>query len=181
MLKRIFFYFIILMGIVACKEDDPISRRYPCRFYFYYEPHPTSLIFSAYRSPGMYVYVYSTVESNGRRHVCVQTNDKNTTFEDNVISGEKELRAPYMLGARNDLGLILGCTNFSGPVAYDRVCPNCDALTPLHWTGNRQQMECPSCKRTYDLETGAILSGDNGHALLRYGINFDGSRLSVGN
>jgi hypothetical protein len=167
--------------LLACKEDDPISRRYPCRFFFYHEPHSTSLIFSAYNAPGMYVYVYTTVETNGRRHVWAQSNDGKMPTEDNVISTDIELRAPYMLGARNDLGLILGRTNFSGPTAYDRVCPNCEGLTPLHWTGNRQQVECPRCKRTYDLETGVILSGDRGDALLRYGINFDGNRLSVGN
>lgn len=173
---------ILLLTMLACSEDDPISRRHPCRFFFYYEPHPTSLIFSAYRSAGMYVYVYTKTESNGRRHVYVQSNDGKTPLEDNIIATDIELQAPYMLGANNEIGLILGCTNFNGPRAYDRICPNCETTQSLHWKeSNRQQVECPKCKRVYELETSNIVSGADGEPLMRYNINFDGNRLTVGN
>jgi len=61
------------------------------------------------------------------------------------------------------------------------VCPNCSMLQPLRWHANRQQVQCPACQRVYELETGAISSGADGDALLRYNISLDGTRLSVGN
>ena len=183
MLKRhtLFIITALLMGFLACTEEDLISRRYPCRFYFYQEPHPTSLIFAAYRSPGAYVYVYSQIDNTGRRHVYVQSNDGKTPLEDNVISTDLELKAPYVLGANNEMGLIVGCTNFNGPAAYDRTCPNCATRQPLSWATNRQQVRCNKCLRTYSLDTGGIVEGDDGDALMRYNISFDGSRLYVGN
>lgn len=181
MLKRLFLLLTVLLAVASCQEDDPISRRYPCRFYFYYEPHPTSIIFSSIRSAGMYVYAYTKVEGNGRRHVYAQSNDGKTPVEDNVITTAIEQKAPFLLGANSEIGLIIGCTNFNGPTAYDRTCPNCATLQPLSWSGNRQQVNCKRCSRTYDLETGAIVTGTKGDPLLRYGVVFDGNRLSVGN
>lgn len=172
---------VFLSCLTACKEDDPISRRHPCRFYFYYQPHPTSLIFSAYKSAGMYVYVYTKTESNGMRHVLVQSNDSRSTLEDNLITTDLEKMAPYSLGASNSVGLIIGCTNFSGPTAFDRTCPNCYGSQPLEWSTNRQQVTCSHCHRIYDLETSSIVEGAEGEALMRYIINFDGNRLSVTN
>ena len=181
MLKRALCSLLLVLGFVACAEDDPISHRYPCRFFFYFEPHPTSLIFAAYRSAGMYVSVRTAVENNGKRHVYVQSNDGRTE-EDNLITTDIEMQAPYMLGASNTVGLIVGSTNFSGPVAYDRTCPNCATHQPLYWNeANRQQVECTKCKRTYELETGGIVGGSHGDVLLRYNISFDGNRLAVGN
>lgn len=175
--------FLLMMPSSCKKEDDVISRRYPCRFQFYAEQHPTSIIFSACKSPGSYVYIYTKVLANGVRHVYAQSNDEKTPTEDNIISTDKELNyTAYLLGANNEIGLIVGCTNFNGLAAYDRTCPNCTGMRPLGWSSqNRQQVFCNACKRTYDLETGAITTGSKGDALLRYGCNFDGARLNVGN
>ncbi len=181
MLRILTLLLVMLMGATSCTEDSSISRRYPCRFYFYHDPHPTSLVFSAYKAVGMYVYVYTKVENGGRRHVYVQSNDSKTPLEDNVIATDVELQAPYMLGANSQIGLILGCTNFSGPCAYDRICPNCPMLQAMGWAANRQHVQCPKCSRVYDLESGSIVSGGEGEPLLRYNINFDGIRLQVWN
>jgi len=63
MLKRLFLIaMVVLTALTACKENETISRRYPCRFHFYREMHPTSLMFSAYSSPGTYVFVWTKIE-----------------------------------------------------------------------------------------------------------------------
>jgi nitrite reductase/ring-hydroxylating ferredoxin subunit len=184
--KTIFFSIplsmLLCLLLSACKGDDPISRTNPCAFYFYYEPHPTSLIFSAYRSPGMFVYVWSEVETNGRRHIYVESNDGKSEIEDNIVTTAIEQQSPCIMGVSNQIGLIVGCTNFNGPTAFDRSCPNCLTHVPLTWyESNRQHVVCEKCKRRYDLNTGTLVSGAAGEALMRYIIQFDGRRLHVGN
>ena len=175
-----FFNFSILF--TSCEDaTDYISHRYPCRFIFDETQHPTSLLFAAVKSPGTYVYVTTT--GDGRttlRHVYVTLNDGRTPTEDNVIRTDRENYSAYQLGASNDIGLFIGCTNFNGPTAYDRACPNCAALQPLNFSGNRQQVTCAKCQRSYDLETGA--STTDGEALMRYAINYyNGQRVTVSN
>ena len=174
--------FCLLAILMACDADDIVSRRYPCFFVFSYEQHSTSLLFAAARSAGTYVYV--TASGDGKttaRHVYVTSNDGKTPREDNIIGTDKENYTSFLLGASNDIGLFVGMTNFNGLWAYDRSCPNCSNLQPLDFTGNRQQVMCSRCQRTYDLETGSIVSGDNGNALMRYFCSFDGSLLRVWN
>ena len=168
--------------LAACAAEDIISRRYPCSFVFNYEHHPTSLLFAAAQNPGTYVYV--TTKGDGKasvRHVYVNSNDGKTPQEDNVISTDIENYTSYSLGASNSIGLFIGTTNFNGLWAYDRACPNCSSLQAMNWTGNRQQVICPRCQRTYELETGAIISGDEGSSLMRYYCSFDGSILRAWN
>ena len=173
---------IVLVGLASCSEDDPISRRYPCRFVFVKEQHPTSIIFSACQSPGSYVFVTTKVDAKKVRHVYAQSNDGKTPTEDNLIATDREANyTGYLLGASNDIGLIMGLTNFNGLAAFDRICPNCATLHALDWAGNRQKVACKKCQRTYDLETGAIVAGGSGDALLRYVCNYNGLQLSVGN
>jgi hypothetical protein len=174
----------IVLLLTACdKAEDLVSRRNPCRFYFYYEQHPTSLLFSAFKSAGMWVFV--STDGDGyktERHVYVQANSSNAQIEDNVVRTDIERRAPYMLGASNQIGLIAGRTNFNGPWAYDRICPNCEGMHPLNWNKtNRQHVDCMECKREYDLETGNIVSGNRGEGLLRYNFAFDGSIAKIYN
>jgi nitrite reductase/ring-hydroxylating ferredoxin subunit len=175
---------LALTVIVLCScadTDDWISRRYPGRrFFFFYEEHPTSLLFAAYKSPGMYVYVYTKI-NHGVRHVYVQSNDARMLPEDNAITTERESRAPYFVGANSEIGLIVGCSFFNGALAFDRICPNCTGYQPLAWAENAQHVKCAKCKRTYDLGTGAIVDGEKGEVLMRYGIAFDGTKLYVGN
>jgi len=178
------FFLIFLISILfSCdKATDTISRRYPCRFIFDGQQHPTSLVFAAVKSPGTYVYVTTT--GDGRttaRHVYVTLNDGKTPREDNVIRTDRENYSAFQLGASNDIGLFIGCTNFNGPVAYDRACPNCVSLTALDFAGNRQQVHCSKCNRTYDLETSAIITGGEGEPLMRYAVTYNGTILTVGN
>ena len=172
----------LLTILMACDADDIVSRRYACRFVFSYEHHSTSLLFAAAKSAGTYVYVTTTGDGKTAvRHVYVTSNDSKTPREDNIISTDKENYASYQLGASNSVGLIIGLTNFNGLWAYDRCCPNCSNLQPLDFTGNRQQVGCQKCGRTYELETGNIISGNDGEALMRYYCSFDGSLLRAWN
>ena len=168
--------------LTSCEAEAPVSRNYICRFVFSYQQHPTSLLFAAAQNPGTYVYV--TTKGDGKasvRHVYVNSNDGKTPQEDNVISTDLENYTSYSLGASNSIGLFIGTTNFNGLWAYDRACPNCSSLQAMNWTGNRQQVICPRCQRTYELETGAIISGDEGSSLMRYYCSFDGSILRAWN
>ena len=168
--------------LIACEADDIVSRRHPCNFVFSYEQHSTSLLFAAARNAGSYVYV--TTSGDGKtsaRHVYVTSNDGKTPREDNIIATDKENYTTFQLGANNNIGLFIGLTNFNGLWAYDRVCPNCGGSQALDFTGNRQQVACGKCQRTYDLETGGIISGSDGDALMRYFCSFDGSLLRAWN
>ena len=179
---RNYLIFAIPLLLSCEKVDDLVSRRYPCRFLFDGQQHPTSLLLAAVKSPGTYVYVTTT--GNGQtavRHVYVTSNDGKTPREDNIIRTDRENYSTYQLGASNDIGIFVGCTNFNGPVAYDRACPNCTSLTALDFSGNRQQVSCPKCSRSYALETGAIIEGSDGDALMRYVVSYNGTILTVGN
>lgn len=171
------------LALAACDDaTDFISHRYRCHFIFDVQQHPTSLLVAAVKSPGAYVFVTTTGDGkNSVRHVYVTSNALNTPQEDNLIRTDRENYSTYLLGARNDIGLIVGCTNFNGMTAYDRACPNCTSLTALSFAGNRQQVECKHCGRTYDLETGAIVDGNNGEPLMRYIVKYNGQQIYVNN
>lgn len=115
-----------------------------------------------------------------------------------ILSTAKENYANYTyLGAGNDPkdarknGFIMGLTNFSGPVAWDRQCPNCleqygGTNYPLEWTGNRQSVICDKCKRIYSLENGTITSGGKSKSdkpLMQYRVTYggQGTDIYVGN
>ena len=171
-----------LLFLSSCEAEAPVSKKYVCRFVFSYKEHATSLLFAAAQNPGTYVYV--TTKGDGKtsvRHVYVNSNDGKTPQEDNIISTDLENYSSYVLGASNSIGLFIGTTNFNGLWAYDRACPNCSNLQAMNFTGNRQQVICPRCQRTYELETGAIISGDEGSSLMRYYCSFDGSLLRAWN
>ena len=128
----------------SCQAEAPVSRKYNCQLVFYYDQHPTSLLFAAARSAGAYVYVTSSGDgSSSFRHIYVTSNDGKTPREDNVIGTEIEKRAACILGASNSIGIIVGMTNFNGLWAYDRSCPNCASLQAMDWKGNRQQVAVP--------------------------------------
>jgi len=171
-----------VLTVMACEGDYPYSRRYPCHFLLKYQTHQTSLAFSAVQTPGTYVSVTTTGDGrNTVRHVYVTSNDGKTPVEDNVIRNDDENYRTFQLGRSNSVGLIVGCTNFNGPVAYDRSCPNCTALKALEYCRNRQHVSCEACGRTYMLDTGGVVDGERGEPLMRYECRFDGAWLSVTN
>ncbi len=168
---------------VGCKnEDSSISREDRCSFTFSYEDHRTSTLFVAVQNPGCYVFVSTKGDGkNTVRHVYVVSNEEGAEVEDNIIRTAPENNLEYRLGANNEIGLIVGCTNFNGLCGYDRTCPNCTVLRALQWTGNRQKVTCKECKRTYDLETAAVIEGAGGSPLKRYYCAFNGIAVRVWN
>lgn len=186
--------FIWAWVLGACGAENSISRKYPCQFIFKTQYHTGTSIETALNNQGNYTFV-SAKKVNGAWHIYSILNDGKNHTEDIALTLATENYANYSyLGAGNDTkdatknGFILGMTNFNGPVAWDRQCPNCitqynSTNFPLEWTGNRQSVACSKCYRTYALETGAITSGDKGEALMRYNVSYAGigSILTVGN
>ena len=177
--------FLILLS--SCSGDSPVSRRYPCHFTFHTEWHPASMIFAALNTNNYYVsismsvyhgaYVVTTSDPNGKKESITLTNDiENLAYNSGIYLGA---------GGTNG-SIILGHTNFNGYVAWDGQCPNCatgyTTKYPLQWTDNTTVVRCNNCHRTYSLETGAILSGNNGERLMQYVVSLSpGGVLGVGN
>jgi len=189
--------FICILMLGACDAENSISTQYPCQFIFRTIYHPGTSIETALNGPGTYTQI-SAKKINGAWNIYSTLNDGKNQTETIVLSTAKENYANYTyLGAGNDTkdakknGFILGCTNFSGPVAWDRQCPNCiqqysGTNYPLEWTGNRLSVICNKCHRTYSLENGTITNGGQGKddkSLMQYRVAYNGigSILTVGN
>lgn len=174
MLKTIRNILLLCTAVVltACNAEEMINRDYLCRFSLDTQLHPGSNLEAAVGGVGTFVWVtYSRENGIGCFHVHSYNSSEEetillTTAEENMIS--------YNLGAYN--GIFIGSTNFNGPWAYDRQCPNCLSETglmkyPLTWV-NKQPMkvECANCKRVYSLETGASETG--GLRLMTYYVSY---------
>lgn len=187
-MKNTFLYVIglVMLFLTSCDAENSISTKYACKFVFYTQYHAGTSIETALNNVGNYVFV-SAKQVKGAWHIYATLNDGKNNTEDIALTTAKENYVSYSnLGANN--GFILGLTNFSGAVAWDRQCPNCIAQYsgvdyPLQWTGNRQSVKCSKCGRTYSLETGGITEGNKGDMLMRYQVSYAGigSILSVGN
>jgi len=188
---------IALQSLSSCDAENSISTRYPCKFVFNTNLHPGTDMETALNGSGIYAMV-SAKKGNGAWIIYTTLNDGKSHTNQITLTTAKENYADYnYMGAGKNAkdatknGFILGKTNFSGYIAWDRQCPNCITQNgstnfPLEWTGNRQSVICEKCKRVYSLETGAITSGGQGkedEALMRYQVSYGGigSILKVGN
>lgn len=178
---------VVSLLLCACGADDLYHSDYACRFVFNTQYHPGTSIETALNSPGVYTML-SASKVGGVWHIYSTLNDGQDKTDDIQLNTAKENYADYSdLGAAN--GIIIGHTNFSGLVAWDRQCSNClraygGLRYPLSWAGtNRQSVACANCSREYSLETGAITKGEAGISLFRYRISYAGigSVVSVGN
>ena len=83
-----------------------------------------------------------------------------------------------MLGLDNGRGFIIGRSAWrsDNPYVFDRVCPNCykehrDTKYVLNFTNNKDEVKCGTCKRTYSLINGGLVTaGENGDKLFRYRV-----------
>ncbi len=188
---------LCLYSLTACDAESRISTRYPCQFIFRTNYHPGTSIETALNNMGTYTMI-SAQKMNGAWNIYSTPNDGKNHTETIILSTAKENYANYSyLGAGKDPkdakknGFILGLSNFNGPVAWDRQCPNCitqygGTNYPLEWTGNRQSVICNKCQRTYSLENGIITTGRQGkndEPLMQYQVTYQGigSILTVGN
>lgn len=178
---------MMVLLLSACGGDSTVSRRYPCHFTFHTEWHPASMIVTALNS---YNYFVSISMSTYHGAYVVNTTDSRNASESITLTNELENLAfsgGIYLGAGGTGGnIILGRTNFNGYVAWDGQCPNCvtDYSTKyrLHWTDNATVVRCDNCKRSYSLETGAIVEGNKGDRLMQYIVSYaPNSVLGVGN
>ncbi len=179
----------VLAVLLSGCADDPISRKYPCRFLFYTQWHPTSIIVSALSGYNEFVRISMGLQGGGGAYVVNVTNSQGKT-ESNRLTNELENRfftSGVYLGAGGSMGaILLGQTNFNGYIAWDALCPNCTASYStkylLQWTDNATQVKCSSCNRTYSLETGNILNGAEGESMMRYIVTYvQGVSVQVGN
>lgn len=172
-----------LIILVSCGAEDSISRKFPCQFTFQTQNHSGNTLETALNGLGTYTFVSASYK-NGTWHVYSTPNDGKGNTEDIPITVETEKRITSLtnLGANN--GIIIGHTNFNGPVAYDRQCPNCinqygGTNYPLDWDNdNRQKVTCKKCHRTYNLEYGSC-EGE-GDRLMQYIINYSDNDRGTG-
>ena len=166
---------VCCMLIFACDTENQYSTKYRCSFYFDTAKHPTSILTRSLSNPGMWVFV-SVQQKQGVNHVMVSPNSGNKNDDEDIaMTTEIENnRINYNnLGANN--GIIVGCSNFNGIMAYDRMCPHClekSKDSPLEWDDNKQQVRCKACKLTYMLETGNCTTEKL--LLLKYKVAYGG-------
>ena len=178
----------------SCDAENSISTAYPCRFVFNANLHPGTSIETALNGAGTYTII-TTKSVNGIWHIYSTLNDGRNKTEDIAITTATEKYINYSsLGANN--GIIIGSNGFgsfddSAYSAWDRQCPNCikqygGTNYPLNWnTEFRQNVDCAKCKRTYSLNTGAVVSGGQkgDKPLMGYRVVYDkqNQRITVGN
>lgn len=185
-LKRCLTLAAALLTATSCNEELTFSRDYRVAFRFYTVYHPASVLTRCVDNPGMFCIVKSQLRGSVF-HLLVTANDMQTT-DDIAITSELETRllSEQYMGANN--ALIVGCSLFDGPKAYDGQCPVClrdkrGINYPLAFTGDGQTVECTKCKRTFNLRAeGAPNDGsEDGKALLQYPITVSGQYFQVRN
>ena len=177
------------VALLAGCAADPVSRKYPCRFMFYTQWHPTSMVVSAMSAYNDFVRISVGLQGGGGAYV-VNVADRRGNTESNRLTNDLEnyvFKSGIYMGAGGSVGAVLaGRTNFNGRVAWDAMCPNCtvsySSKYGLQWTDNATQVKCASCQRTYSLETVNILSGAEGESLMPYYLTYiEGVSLQIGN
>lgn len=188
-MKKLLIFLVLPVVLLAGCASDPISRKYPCRFMFYTQWHPTSMVVRALSGYNDFVRVSVGLQGGGGAYV-VNVSDRQGHTESNRLTNDMEnypFKSGIYMGAGGSMGaVLLGRTNFNGRVAWDVMCPNCtvsySTQYQLRWTDNATQVKCPSCQRIYSLETGNILNGAEGHSLLRYIVTYvEGVSVQLGN
>lgn len=188
-MKHMFLGLLATLLLTTCGESR-ISRSYPCKFVLYTQYHNPSKVLTAITSAVYPVKVSVYKSSKGAYTVEMNSQDGKNNPERQAMTVQMEVYAyqgGIYLGANNS---IIVCQNSydARPVAYDGMCPNCistyaDTDFPLSWTAVAMQVRCPKCGRTYDLNTGSIVSGSKGDRLMEYAVSYDQSRqrLYIGN
>lgn len=154
----------------------------PCRFVFNMNRHLISpALQSAVGGRGVYCKVTTTIKG-GASYFHFQTNDG---LEDDVPFIEEDKRMTLILGSNG--ALWFGFSNidtdnngqpvFYEPVfyAYDAECPNCFDPSAIPVRSHPLQVAstgiatCPTCHRTYNMNTGGNRQdGDPGAPLRRF-------------
>ena len=165
--------------LLSCTADDSrYTTDYTCAFAFDTKLHVTSMLTRALDNPGMFVAV-DVAKERGVFKLSMEQNN-GTDRETVYLTTEEENRRIGNVGANS--GLIVGCTSFNGPAAFDRQCPECLASHttrsfPLAWADNGRAVTCATCKRVYQLNYNG--SAGDGKRLIEYRVRYDDTLLVV--
>ncbi len=159
--------------LISCEAESYISRKYACSFRLYTEYHTTCMLVESLDQPQTFVKVsLSSLNGGYRMNATNQQNKSETIILSNEIEKQYYSNMGINLGAKNLI--IIGQTTFYGIQAFDGTCPNCSNTPELSWVEKSAKVKCNQCQRVYDLNTSAILEGENGDALMRYYVGYQG-------
>lgn len=172
-----------VLSLCACdKAEEEYSRDYPCAFAFNTQLHATSMLARVLDNPGSFVRVDVRM-TQGIHRLTISSNN-GTDKEEIPITTDRENYRIGNVGAANSI--IVGCSVFNGPCAYDSQCPNCivtgggtGTSIMLTWTNGGQAVTCGKCKRNYELNYDGRPT--DGRPLMRYRVGFNGSEITVHN
>ena len=149
----------LCLTATSCGDSESMYCRYPCRFVFNPATHASSAaLLTTVGTPGTFCTV-SRVTKGGASYYHFVTTDG---ISDDVIFTMEDQRSTVLIGLNN--AIVFGYGNVDDPpvlYAYD--------------------MECPTCHRQYNLNTGGnVVGGDPGKQLSRYRAHYaPGGVLSV--
>lgn len=170
--------------LVSCTADQSeYEHSYRCYFTFNTMYHNTSVLKACVNpfSSGQWATVRKE-ELNGVRHIYVSL--YGSKEEDNRITTAEETRQSCMLGANN--GLVIGCSTLNNGelYAFDLCCPKCldeSIYKMMTWDKSGQNVKCPRCGRSYNLNNGGFEDTGKEGKLMRYHAYFNGTVLTVTN
>ena len=173
----------VVQTIVVTQAGDGYYG-YQCSFLFDTQLHPkpcqlTSIIVN----PGHFCKVEASLEK-GIRHIKTTRNYDGAT-EDVLLSTDRENQYRCVLGANNCI--IIGTSSYDNVlIAYEGQCSNCleqygGTSYPMSWQYGGTQLHCNKCDRTYDVNSGTVVSEGGGRRLYRYLASFDGLFIRVWN
>lgn len=176
---------LAVASLCSCdKAEETYGSNYPCAFSFDTRLHPTSLLTRVMDNPGSFVRV-DVRKTQGINRLSISSNNGIDT-EDLPITTDRENYRIGNVGAANSI--IVGCSVFNGPCAYDSQCPNCIVTGDisgvsilLAWTRGGQAVTCGKCKRSYELNYDGRPTETVGRPLMRYKIGYNGVEMTVYN
>ena len=175
---------IVILSLSACNAEDSVYREYRCYFLFDTQLHPIPCqLTGIVGNPGHFCKVEASLDK-GIRHIKTTRNYDDAT-EDVPLTTDRENQQSCVLGANNCI--IIGTSSYDNVlIAYEGQCSNCleqygGTSYPMSWQYGGTQLHCNKCNRTYDVNSGTVVSEGGGRRLYRYLASFDGLFIRVWN
>lgn len=168
-----------LAGLLACSDTETRFSRLPARLVVT-NTNTIPQLNAALGNPGE----YCTIELRGQ------------SYRFTNLAGASEVNRAAVAAYQNTYlglsGFIVGLPAIPEPgddtqrvVCYDLACPNCYedfAITKSLRLNEGSRATCPTCSRTYDLNTqGIVAAGTPGQSLFRYRVTYVPYTLQVSN
>ena len=171
--------------LVSCTADQSeYEYRYPCRFRFNTLTHNGSELKACVNPMSSGLFCFVRKESiNDVQHYIVSLYGK-AEERNNPINTYEEKYPESRLGANN--GLVIGCSTLNNGelYAFDLCCPKCldeSIYKMMTWDKSGQNVKCPRCGRSYNLNNGGFEDTGKEGKLMRYHAYFNGTVLTVTN